>query len=281
MSIVARQCSICVGEGVVEKDGKLYECECSELRRIYSTMPVYIHDAPVRMEHASLPVLKMIDRSVRLMAYRDDMNAIVKLMLIKHRKKFIRITDDKTLIDVWLGKVDSSDKYEVNGKLENPTLGDIVNPSDLLIIETNSKIYKNKAAPGVLEECMCQRMNKKKPVWLLSYMDRPFDKTSPASSDGVWSLIHHSMTTVTVPLILPASTGSGAVTSNGGNLQDSPLSPEPVETRSSKDDGHWPDGKKKTRRQTIASAPDVDSPEMPPGFKNFGSGVNRKPGRSS
>ncbi len=232
-------------------------------------MPAIFRDANVRLEHARLPILNMIDKSVFLTAYEHDMNAIVKLMIIKHRKKFIKLINDQMLIDIFLGKVNITEKYENGGKLESPTLGDIINPAALLLIRTNVMKYKNKAAPGALEQCLAHRLDRSEPVWLLSYMNDAFSRASLSSSEGVWGLIQSSMLHVNIPPIFPVAYGS--VNGNRTDMKESPLSPEPAESSKPKSAAK--------PRPAVRSAPDVDSsdPPDPPagGLSRMGIGVKR------
>ena len=265
-------CEICGNAGVVEKDGKLYECECAELRRVAAAMPSYIRTAVVKEEHIRAKVnpttrlIDSIDKSLYIISYWNDMRAFIKLVMLKHRHKFIRIISDRELRDVFVGSTSRAARGDDSKEAVYNSIEDLVKSPDLLMIRLNELAYKNKAAAGILEEALCYRFDRNEPVWLLSNSTRPFGQGSIAYSDTVWALCR-SVPSVRVEPISPIdgpTDASGTVVS----VADSPLAPERV-TSSPK--AFVP----KTKSRTVRSAPDED--DRPSGFGAFGSGV--KPGR--
>ncbi|HED38238.1 MAG TPA: hypothetical protein ENI76_08345, partial [Ignavibacteria bacterium] len=57
-------CHKCDDREVVEKDGKLYECICSFLKRIASSMAPYVRKAEILPEHLTLPIIEATDKSL-------------------------------------------------------------------------------------------------------------------------------------------------------------------------------------------------------------------------
>ena len=191
-------CKICDGAGVVERDGKLYECECAELRRIYAAMPAYVRSAVVKKEHieASIPnqkekirIIDAVDRSAYITAYWGDMRAIIKTVMIVHRDKFIRIISDREIRDVFVGSTSRAARGEDSKEAIYNSIEDLVKMPNLLMIRLNELGYKNKAAAGILEEALCYRLDRNLPVWLLSNATKPFGPGSYAYSENIWSLM--------------------------------------------------------------------------------------------
>ena len=189
-------CQICDGAGVVEKDGKLYECSCAELRRIYASMPAYVRSAVVRLDHitASFPnekirIVNAVDRSIYITAYWADMRAIIKTIMVMHRDKFVRVISDREIRDVFVGSTSRVARGENSKEAVYNSIEDLVKSPHLLMIRLNELGYKNKAAAGILEEALCYRLDRNLPVWLLSNSTKPFGAGSYAYSENVWSLM--------------------------------------------------------------------------------------------
>ena len=265
-------CEICGNAGVVERDGKLLECECAELRRIAAAMPSYIRTAKVKEEHVRASVdgkgriIDSIDKSLYIIAYWNDMRAFIKLVMLKHRKKFIRIISDRELRDVFVGSTSRAARGDDSKEPVYNSIEDLVKAPDLLMIRLNELAYKNKAASGILEEALCYRFDRNEPVWLLSNATKPFGQGSIAYSDAVWSLCK-SIPNIRVEQISPID-GPTDATGVVASVANSPLAPEQV---TSTPRASVP----KTKPKAVRSAPDED--DRPSGFAGFGSGV--KPGR--
>jgi hypothetical protein len=265
-------CEICGGAGVKEIDGKLYECKCAELRRIAAAMPSYIRAAKVKMEHITFKVddtTRLIDatgRSLYVISYWNDMRAFIKLVMLKHRNKHLRIISDRELRDVYVGSTSRSARGEDSKEPIYNSVEDLVRGPHLIIIRLNELAYKNKAAAGILEEAMSYRLDRNEPIWLLSNATKPFGPGSFAYSDNVWALIK-SMPNIRVPQIseIDGPTDLGTPVQSVAN---SPLQPELVESSAPR-----------TKPRKIRSARDEDEDTDRPtgGLSAYGQGV--KPGK--
>jgi hypothetical protein len=222
---VSYSCEICGNVGVLERDEKLYECECAELRRIAASMPAFVRTVLVKDAHiqATLPGTKIritdaIDKSLYITAYWDDMRAFIKLVMLKYRNKYVRVISDRELRDVFVGATSKSSRGENSKDPIYNSIEDLVKPPTLLIIRLNELGYKNKAAAGILEEAICYRLDRGMPLWLLSNSARPFSNSSYAYSETVWSLI----TSLTKFRIEPISQVDISIESNTLSLEQAP-----------------------------------------------------------
>jgi len=182
-----QKCEICGGVGVIEKDGKLVECECAIVKRIAMSMPQYIRLAKVTDKHLSSNLVNRFNKTTFIIGSWNDMRSIIKIMYIKYSNKFIKITSDREIRDVFVGSKSRSargDSDEVYNNLE-----DLVNTPDLIVIKLNEIAYKNKAAPGALEEALIFRMDRGKPMWIFSDINRPFSSASYSYSDNVMGIL--------------------------------------------------------------------------------------------
>jgi hypothetical protein len=165
---------------------------------------------------------------------------------------------------------------------------------DLMIVRLNEMHYKNKAAPGALEEAVSYRLDRDKPVWMISNIDKPFVEGSHAWSESVFDLINTSFQKISVPRILPKVmlNDSGIVPDMVLSAPDmtkhtaeisTPLStvslpipyvsvpkpvyvpPPPVEPEESTKKPQWKNGKK------IKSVPDSDADPL----AMYGSGITK------
>lgn len=258
---------------MIERDGKLYECECAELRRIAAAMPAYVRSAEVRDGHikACLPdkktrLIDAINKSLYVVAYWGDMRAFIKLVMLKHRNKFFRVISDRELRDVFVGSTSRSARGDDSKEPVYNSIEDLVKTPDLLIIRLNELGYKNKAAAGILEEAICYRLDRNQPIWLLSNATKPFGAGSFAYSETVWSLIM-SLVKFRVEPISPID---GPLDASGGatSMETSPLAPELVQSSPQQTAVSRPKSKSS---KSIRSAPDDD--ESLGGINALGRGV--------
>jgi hypothetical protein len=181
-------CKACGGLGVIERNDKAYECQCSFIKRISAAMPLYIRKADVRKEHLDHPIMGMMRRNMMVVSSWTDMKAIIKGMWIANPTKLIKITSDREIRDVYVGSKSRAARGDEDGKIYN-SLEDLMDIPDLSIVRLNELSYKNKAASGALEEAISYRTDRDKPTWLFSDIDRPFTIGSHAYSDSVADLI--------------------------------------------------------------------------------------------
>jgi hypothetical protein len=276
-------CKICDGAGVVEREGKLYECECAELRRIYASMPAYVRSAIVKKEHieAVLPsekirIIDAVDRSIYVTASWADMRAIIKTVMVVHRDKFIRIISDREIRDVYVGSASRKARGENSSEPIYNSIEDLVKPPTLLMIRLNEIGAPNRAAAGILEEALCYRLDRSKPVWLLSNATKPFGAGSYAYSENVWSLMM-SLPKVRIAPIHPLD-GAMDITGNveqnkSGSVAASPLSPELAPAPAP---APAPARVTSTPRRQIRPARDTeDTNDSLGGLAGMGSGIKR------
>jgi hypothetical protein len=196
-------CETCHGEGVLEKDGRLVECFCAFVRRRASSMPEYVRRAPVLPEHIDHPVTEMEGSHVHLVACLSDIHSIIKVMLLKHPKLFIKMTTDAEIKNAHVGSMSRAAKSSdyVGDDVYN-NIQDLVGPPDLLIILLGSLGTKNKTASAALLEAINHRIDSRRPVWTLSNSEKPFTRQSPSWSEDVESTIR-GFRKIRIPRITP------------------------------------------------------------------------------
>lgn len=197
-------CHICLGLGVIEKDNKSFECQCSFIKRISAAMPLYIRKAIIKKEHLELPIFGMLRRHIMVVASWADGKSVLKGLMIGNPGKLIKITSDREIRDVYVGSKSRAAKGDEDGKIYN-SLEDLMEPPDLMVIRLNELSYKNKAASGALEEAINYRVDRDKPTWLFSDIDKPFTIGSFAFSDSVSDIIKTYFITYRINRILPNS----------------------------------------------------------------------------
>jgi len=184
--------------GVMERNGKLYECVCSMLRRVSAAMPPYIRRAEVLQEHLETQLMSAHNKSLFVVASWADMKPIIKAVMIKNPNMSVKITSDREIRDVFVGSTSRAARGD--GEIVYNNLEDLMNPPHLCIVRLNEMSYKNKAAPGALEEALSFRLDRDKPMWVLSNVSKPFGIDSFAYSESVWDLIS-SMDMLRLPVI--------------------------------------------------------------------------------
>jgi hypothetical protein len=194
-------CETCNGIGTIEKNGKLYECKCSFIRRLATFMPPYIRKAEILPKHLELELIENIDKSYYIMASWADMKAVIKAIMIKYQSKFIRITSDAEIRDVYVGsKSKAAKSIDYIGEVYN-NLEDLVDPPDLMVVRLNEIANRNKAAPGALEEALSFRLDRDKSTWVLSNTNKKFIVGSFAYSESVAELLSTGFKRFSVPEI--------------------------------------------------------------------------------
>lgn len=195
------KCQKCGGREVVERDGRLHECICSFLNRMAASMPPYIRKAEIMPKHLELSIFKAVDISIYIISTWTDMKAIIKAVVLKNPNKLIRITSDAEIRDVFVGsKSKASKSKDFEGEIFN-NLQDLMDPPDLMIVRLNELAYKNRAAAGALEEALCYRLDREKPTWVLSNLDKIFASGSFAYSESVAELLSTGYSRVRIPNI--------------------------------------------------------------------------------
>jgi hypothetical protein len=245
----------CSGSGILEKDGKLYECVCALLKRRAASMPPFIRTADLRPEHTAHKLHAQIKKSLFILSTWQDMKAIVKAVMICHMNLFVRVTSDNDILHAYVGAMSKKNKGENEATFE--TVGDFIGPPDLVIVRLNAITRPNKAAAGALEEAMVCRADQDKPTWFVSDMDRPFTSTSPAHSESLWDLME-ACAKVRIPPILPR------------NLPTGVFDLEPVESQKPMTQEVKPCEKSQKKRQK--SEPEGDNPDL----SMYGEGVKKK-----
>ncbi len=262
-------CSICKGEGTVEKDGKLYECDCAFVERRAKSIPTVVRTTQVLEGHINESSVNMIGRHVHLVGHLGDMHAIIKVIAIKYPRLFIKVTSDNEIKDVHVGSMSRTAKgQDFNGSEVYNTMRDLVDPPHLLFIKLNELKTKNKAAANALLEALCYRIDQNKPTWVLTNVMDQFGRASPAFSESVDSVIR-SFQRIVIPPILPIYTESGGLD----------LTPDPtqevskVESKKSKTVDEPQESKPKPRPK---SRLEEEEDSMAPGLGNYGSGNSTK-----
>jgi len=254
----------CNGRGIIEKEGKLYECVCALLRRRAISMPPFVRIAELKPEHLAHGLQDQVRRSLFVIATWADMKAIVKATMIRHLNLFVRVTSDNDILHAYVGNMARKNRNENEASFEN--VGDFIGPPDLAIVRLNAITRPNKAAAGALEEALVCRSDQDKPTWLVSDMDRHFSSTSPAYSESLWDIIE-ALPKVRVPPILPRNAPAGVL--DVELVESSPArAAPPAEPKRAAE----PPKKKRPRPEPeAASGQDDDF-----GLSVYGSGIDKK-----
>jgi hypothetical protein len=271
------RCDKCGGIGVIEKEGRLYECLCAYLRRRASEMAPYIRKARVDLKHLELPIINATNQSLYIISSWADMKAIIKAVMIKNPRKYIRITSDREVRDVFVGATSRAAKGEEEQAGVFNTLQDLMDLPDLVIVRLNEMQYKNKAAPGALLEAVSFRLDRDKPTWILSDSGRPFTSTSYAWSEAAVELFGTGFIKMVVPPILPKAIIEGSFMADLLPSQTSPSLFEGSKTaKVPQATSDWKgQGKAKERPRKGTSEPPAD--ESP--LSIYGSGLAKPTGR--
>jgi len=217
-AVTQELCKLCNGIGAFEKNEKLYECRCALVGRLSATMPAFIKRAEILPEHLALKLIDLHNKLIYVHSTWADMRAMIKILMIKYPNKFIRITSDREIRDVFVGSKSASARISMDaeGPIYN-NLQDLMDGPNLLIIRLGELSYKNKAAPGALEEAMMFRVYREmNPTWIVSDLNRPFGPGSHAYSDGLRDMLSEMFTSFNVPRISKKNFDFG-------------LTPEPVQ----------------------------------------------------
>jgi len=265
-------CERCGGNGVIERlDGGMpKECQCAVLRRVAAAMPAYVRYADLMHEHLKLPVLTDgIGKSYFIKTTREDLYAIVKAAMMINSSRFVRMTSDRELRDVYVGSTSRKSRGDDAGDVIN-TLEEVMGPPALCIVQLGELVSRNKAAPAILEEALCIRLDRDLPTWVVSYYDRPFGQGSISYSDSVWNILKSAMNELAIPRISKANVPDApSATRTFAPESISPQSPrnypEPVASRNLVEE--------KPRRRIQSTDPD---PDLPKGFEDFGKGSKSK-----
>ncbi len=194
-------CGKCAGEGVVEKDGKLLECECAIIKRLAFTMPPEVRLSKVLEAHAAHPVTDMMGRSLFITAAQQDLYAIIKAAIFKSHGRHVRMTSDARIRDVGVGSTSRKAQGDDAQNVYN-SFSDLMEAPALVVVQLNKLGFKNRAAAGFLEEALIVRIDKRKPTWVASDVDSPFGPGCVSYSDAVWSLLHTAFERQVIPRIL-------------------------------------------------------------------------------
>jgi hypothetical protein len=289
------KCKICGGSGIVEKQDdrprkdfepgevlarKIVECECAFWDRVASTMPAYILSAHFSARHLESPLMGAVRKSCFIQGAWVDVRAIIKAVMMKHYDKLFRVTSDRELKDVWIGSKSRSNA-EDDAKVVYNSVEDLMGGGDqksrplaspdLVIVRLNELGYKNKAAPGVLEEALCCRIDYGRPTWVLSDLDKPFGTGSYSYSESVWDILTTRLSLVRVPRITPRVELPPPDPDERPVVRARPdsASPEPPE----EDVRPSPAPERPERAKRVQSVPDED---MPKGLGMYGSGLGSK-----
>ncbi len=238
-------CEFCNGSSYFEKDGKIYECRCALLKRLAASMPIFIRDSRVKEEHANHILTNKYKGLYYIHCHWSDIKPIIKVTLIKNPNLHVKITSDREIRDVGVGATSKSAKSEDSDSIYN-TLQELVEPPHLLIIRLNELGYKNKAAPGFLEEAISIRADRNMPVWVLSDKNKPFSFNSFAYSETVWDLISQTFRTVDIPKIADSTNLTSSISNinkpDNRNIQDISIDVKKPKTEDSIDVDDEDDG---------------------------------------
>ncbi len=195
-------CNLCGGAGTIEDNGKFIECKCSFYRRIANSMPGYVRTSPVKEAHSTHKCLSLTGKNVYLISNWSDTKSLIKCIMIKDHNKFIKITSDRELRDVYVGAHSKKSKSNDDDiSVVYNSLEEFLEGPDLVFVRLNELKHKNIAAPGTLDEAVSYRIDRNKPTWLISDPTDPFCSHSHAYSNDLWSKIQSLFVFMTVEQI--------------------------------------------------------------------------------
>jgi hypothetical protein len=241
-------------------------------------MPPYIRKARVKSAHLELPIIESIDKSLYVVSAWADMKAVIKAVMIKYPKKYIRITSDREIRDVFVGATSRAAKGEDEQIGVFNTLQDLMDLPDLIILRLNEMQYKNKAAPGALLEAISFRLDRDKPTWIISDSDRPFTSSSHAWSESAVELFGTGFLKTIIPRILPQVVIEESFMAE---LLPSQTAPEPssgppeATGKPGVSQAHSAKGTPRKAKKT----PGKDTPGQPAGLDMYGSGLEKPNGK--
>jgi hypothetical protein len=262
-------CDKCGSTGVIEREGKTYECQCALLRRLAASMPSFIRSTIVSKEHVVHPITDNIRNSYLIDAAWSDARAIIKVAMYKNPNIHFRITSDREIRDVGVGSTSRQARGEDAVVVFN-SLQDLMESPQVVIIRLGELGYKNKAAPGLLEEALSIRTDRGLSTWILNNKNRPFGPASYAYSETVWDLIITSFRRIDVPRIAcpPIST----------------LTADPIEPIQTVEESKKRNQSSEIKKSKIQPSPDDDADSessVTSKFKFCGQGLNSKSRREN
>lgn len=310
-------CKICGDAGILPgEEGKMaVECQCAVERRLAASMPPEIRRAPAVRAHFQLPLVQQPKRSLYVRSSLADMKCVIKAVMMTHVNLFVRVTSDMEILNVSLGKKSRASRNAENmgsrrrGTFEDESntaafesIEDLVSGPALCIVKLNELSYKNKSAPGYLEEALSYRLDRDRPTWVFCNVDKPFMLGSPAYSPAVYDLMQTTLGKSSIPRIVPRIQLDDDGDSIGGVFQidNSPktsglaaapppparprapapviqVEEPPVEEEEPKPARTYP-SRVSPPRGRIRSAPDDDGPTGT-SLDMFGGGLPKKPFR--
>lgn len=212
-------CQRCGDTGIFTKPGSdtLVECQCALVRRLAASMPPHIRRANAVREHFELPLVRKPFRSAFVRSSWADMKAMVKAVVMTNPSSFVKVTSDREILDVYLGKKSRGSRdFETRrarnaAELEDSdasynSIEDLMDLPKLCVVRLNEIGYKNKSAPGCLMEALEYRIDRDKPVWVVQDPNKPFVQGSPAWSESVWDYLTTAIPSTVIPRIAPSVT---------------------------------------------------------------------------
>lgn len=211
-------CKKCGDAGILPAlEGQMaVECQCAVERRIAAAMPPEVRRAPAVRAHFSLPLVMSPKRSLYVRSSWADMKCVIKAVMMTHVNLFVRVTSDMEILNVSLGKKNRASRGPDDGSRRRrgmfddesstgafESVEDLVSGPALCIVKLNELSYKNKSAPGYLEEALSYRLDRDRPTWVYCNLDKPFMLGSPAFSTSVWDLMQTGLGKASVPRIVP------------------------------------------------------------------------------
>jgi hypothetical protein len=210
------RCQKCGDTGILSKPGSetLVECACALIRRLAASMPPHIRRANAVKAHFELPLVRNPFRSVYMVASWADVKAMVKAVIMLNPQAFVKVTSDREILDVFLGKKSKgardleTRRVRTAAELEDTdasysSIEDLMDQAKLCVVRLNEIGYKNKSASGALEEAVSYRVDRDKPVWVVSDMNKPFVQGCPAWGESVWEYIRTTIPSTQIPRIAP------------------------------------------------------------------------------
>lgn len=210
-------CQRCGDTGILTKPGSdtLVECQCALVRRLAASMPPHIRRANAVKEHFELPLVRKPFRSAFVRSSWADMKAMVKAVIMLNPSAHVKVTSDREILDVYLGKKAKGSRDLETRRPRNAadledadasfsSIEDLMDSPKLCVVRLNEIGYKNKSAPGCLLEAVEYRVDRDKPIWVVQDLNKPFVQGSPAWSETVWEYLTTTIPSTEIPRIAPA-----------------------------------------------------------------------------
>ena len=191
---MAKACTICGGTGWILIDElRVRECRCKAMERIRAhigdevALSPTITTSPLFTVENGQVTTDLTDRNLYIESSWNALLPHLKLALMNKGVGFYcRTIDDEMIKRVFVGSTHYKNKTQEDRDRQGyyNCLADLVGEvCDLVILRFGIMKYTNRAGAGAVHEALSIRQVLRKPTWLVSTPDRPFEDCFAYSPD--------------------------------------------------------------------------------------------------